>query len=102
MLFATANYIIRCYTESGGQEVLQTMAMAHSKAVENDREAVSQEEGEKEAIEGGLGDLTLGGERERKLVLKMDLHLIPLIMLLYTFSFLDRYVSAWESTCTPH
>ena len=65
--------------------------MADSKAVENDREAVLQEE--KEAIADGHGDLTLGGRRERKLVLKMDLHLIPLIMLLYTFSFLDRHVT---------
>jgi hypothetical protein len=73
------------------------MAMVSPKAVENDREAVSQEEGEKEAIEGGHGDLTLGGKRERKLVLKMDFHLIPLIMLLYTFSFLDRYVTTSKS-----
>lgn len=28
---------------------------------------------------------------EKKLVAKLDRHLIPLIMLLYTFSFLDRY-----------
>jgi hypothetical protein len=68
------------------------MAMRDSKAVENGREAVLQEEGEKDAIDGGHGDLTLGGKRERKLVLKMDLYLIPLIMLLYTFSFLDRFV----------
>ncbi|KAJ2974611.1 hypothetical protein NUW58_g8605 [Xylaria curta] len=30
------------------------------------------------------------GVDERKLVRKVDLHLIPLVMLLYTFSFLDR------------
>jgi hypothetical protein len=68
--------------------------MADSKAVENDREFASQEEVEKEAMAGGHGDLTLGGKRERKLVFKMDLHLIPLIMLLYTFSFLDRYCNS--------
>jgi hypothetical protein len=52
-------------------------------------------------MEGGFGDLTLGGKRERKLVLKMDLHLIPLIMLLYTFSFLDRYVTLFGAAYTP-
>lgn len=67
--------------------------MADSKVVENGHEIFSQEEGKKEAMAGGHRDLTPGGERERKLVLKMDLHLIPLIMLLYTFSFLDRYVT---------
>lgn len=71
--------------------------MADSKVVENDREAVSQEEGEKGATASGHGDLTLGGKREKKLVLKMDLHLIPLIMLLYTFSFLDKYVTLSKS-----
>ncbi|KAJ3472324.1 hypothetical protein NLG97_g11087 [Lecanicillium saksenae] len=30
---------------------------------------------------------------ERKLVRKLDLYLIPLIMMLYLFSFLDRYAS---------
>lgn len=30
------------------------------------------------------------GVDEKKLVAKLDRHLIPLIMLLYTFSFLDR------------
>lgn len=32
-------------------------------------------------------------EAERKLVAKLDRHLVPLVMLLYTFSFLDRCVS---------
>lgn len=31
------------------------------------------------------------GVDEKRLVAKLDRHLIPLIMLLYTFSFLDRY-----------
>jgi hypothetical protein len=31
------------------------------------------------------------GVDERKLVRKLDVHLIPLIMCLYLFSFLDRY-----------
>lgn len=30
------------------------------------------------------------GVDERKLLRKLDLHIIPLVMLLYTFSFLDR------------
>lgn len=38
-------------------------------------------------------DVTFGVD-EKKLVRKLDMHLIPLIMLLYTFSFLDRYVAA--------
>lgn len=37
------------------------------------------------------GDLAEGAD-EKKLVRKLDIHLIPLIMGLYLFSFLDRYV----------
>ncbi len=70
--------------------------MPGSKVVENGREVVFQEEGEKEAIASGNEDLALGGKRERRLVLKMDLYLIPLIMLLYTFSFLDRCVITYK------
>jgi hypothetical protein len=36
-----------------------------------------------------MEDLTYGVD-EKKLVAKLDRHLIPLVMLLYTFSFLDR------------
>ncbi len=64
--------------------------MAVTKTTENDREVISQNEKEKDTLETGLGDLTLGGPREMLLVRKLDLHLIPLVMLLYTFSFLDR------------
>lgn len=32
---------------------------------------------------------------EKKLVRKLDLHLIPIIMTLYLFSFLDRYVLSY-------
>lgn len=35
---------------------------------------------------------TTFGVDEKKLVRKLDLHIVPLIMLLYTFSFLDRSV----------
>jgi len=66
--------------------------MDDSKALKSDRELVLRDERNKEALEGGMGDLTLGGRREKVLVRKLDLHLIPLVMLLYTFSFLDRYV----------
>lgn len=30
---------------------------------------------------------------EKKLIRKLDLHIIPFVMSLYLFSFLDRYVS---------
>ncbi|KAJ1325670.1 MFS transporter ACS family allantoate permease [Microdochium nivale] len=36
------------------------------------------------------GDGSVPGVDERKLLRKLDLHIIPLVMLLYTFSFLDR------------
>lgn len=39
--------------------------------------------------------MLLGGEAERKLVRKLDVHIIPIVMLLYLLSFLDRYVS-WD------
>lgn len=40
---------------------------------------------------GEVEDPTFGVD-EKKLVAKLDMHLIPLLMLLYTFSFLDRYL----------
>lgn len=36
-----------------------------------------------------VGDPTFGVD-EKKLVAKLDRHIVPLVMLLYTFSFLDR------------
>lgn len=40
------------------------------------------------------GDVEDGfdAEYERQLVRKLDKHIVPVIMLLYLFSFLDRYV----------
>jgi hypothetical protein len=38
-------------------------------------------------------------EREEHLIRKMDLHLIPLIMLMYLFSFLDRSKSPRSESC---
>lgn len=42
---------------------------------------------------------------EKKLVRKLDLHIIPLVMALYLFSFLDRYVCTGHTlnvlTCPP-
>lgn len=32
----------------------------------------------------------LGGAAEKKLIRKLDLHIIPVVMLLYLLSFLDR------------
>lgn len=66
--------------------------MAVAKTTENDRQVGSQDENDKVTIEDGLGDITLGGSREALLLRKLDLHIIPLVMLLYTFSFLDRWV----------
>ncbi|KAI0486987.1 major facilitator superfamily domain-containing protein [Xylaria cf. heliscus] len=45
-----------------------------------------------QAAEGDVayGEIANFGVDERKLIRKLDWHLIPLIMLLYTFSFLDR------------
>ncbi len=36
--------------------------------------------------------MLLGGEVEKKLVRKLDLHIIPVVMVLYLLSFLDRCV----------
>jgi hypothetical protein len=44
----------------------------------------------------GMAHPTFGVD-EKKLVAKLDRHLIPLVMLLYTFSFLDRYAVAGRS-----
>lgn len=35
--------------------------------------------------------LDIDPKKERKLVRKLDLHIIPLVMLLYLLSFIDRY-----------
>lgn len=37
-----------------------------------------------------ISAIELGGKVERTLIRKMDLHIIPWVMLLYTLSFLDR------------
>ena len=34
----------------------------------------------------------LGGDAEKRLIRKLDLHIIPVVMLLYLLSFLDRCV----------
>ena len=39
-----------------------------------------------------------GAVDEKKLVRKLDLHIIPLVMALYLFSFLDRSVTHSSST----
>jgi len=42
--------------------------------------------------------------KERQLVRKLDLYIVPVVMLLYLFSFLDRLVSAFFlfTAATPH
>jgi hypothetical protein len=62
------------------------------------RDIVSQDEKEKDGVEEGSQDPELGSKREKALVRKLDLHLIPLVMLLYLFSFLDRHVSSRFAT----
>lgn len=39
-------------------------------------------------LEGGID---IDPAREKQLVRKLDLHIIPVVMLLYLLSFLDRY-----------
>lgn len=50
---------------------------------------VSDEESKTAPIEGVTSNY-IDPQAERKLLRKLDLHLIPLVMLLYLFSFLDR------------
>lgn len=54
-----------------------------AKAVQQDGITTSSEDFE-------VGNVEIDKARERKLVRKLDLHILPVIMLLYTFSFLDR------------
>ena len=35
--------------------------------------------------------------KEKKLVRKLDVHIVPVVMLLYLLSFLDRYISPRNS-----
>lgn len=49
-------------------------------------------EDEDKAYEGGQYEIDKA--KERKLVRKLDLYIIPVVMLLYLLSFLDRFVSA--------
>lgn len=54
------------------------------------RNGSQDEEKNASQVEGAVSQYELGGPLEKALVRKMDFHLVPLIMLLYTFSFLDR------------
>lgn len=47
----------------------------------------------------GGGEEGYDVEFEKKLVRKLDRHIIPVIMLLYLFSFLDRYWTAPYYDC---
>lgn len=42
------------------------------------------------ALKYDVSTIELGGVEERKLIRKLDLHIIPSVMLVYTLSFLDR------------
>jgi hypothetical protein len=46
-------------------------------------------------------DSTLDEKRERLLIRKIDYHILPLVVLLYLFSFLDRGM-LWFSPCLSH
>jgi hypothetical protein len=62
---------------------------------EGSQDPINKSEGEPNC---GLGDVEEKvAMQEKKLLRKVDLHLVPLIMLLYCFSFLDRYLP-----CTWH
>ena len=41
--------------------------------------------------------LDIDKELEKRLVRKLDVHIIPIIMLLYLLSFLDRYARPWQA-----
>lgn len=63
-------------------------------AVESAALGTSSERKTDNAPAHGIMAEDLGGVDEKKLVRKLDLHLIPLVMGLYLFSFLDRSVSS--------
>lgn len=52
---------------------------------------------EKLVTRDGGPSIVLGGAEERKLVRKLDFHIIPFVMLTYTLSFLDRYEDSFPS-----
>lgn len=72
-----------------------------TKAVSSEREKVSDDEKRKLENENGLVGLELGGPVEKALIRKLDVHLIPMIMVLYLFSFLDRYFPSHRFTEYP-
>lgn len=39
---------------------------------------------------GSATSMVLGGIEEKKLIRKLDVHIIPVVMILYLLSFLDR------------
>ena len=53
-------------------------------------EAISEESHPKDVEERRIGYLELRGPAEKALIRKLDVHIIPLVMLLYLCSFLDR------------
>ena len=48
------------------------------------------------------GDIEVDHVAEKKLVRKLDLHIVPVVMLLYLLSFLDRLVTLFIFICQVH
>lgn len=44
----------------------------------------------------GTGEVHIDPKRERALIWKIDMHILPFVVLLYLFSFLDRGVYAFS------
>lgn len=59
-----------------------------------DKDSQHSSSNDRGSAANNIGDVGDGfdAEYERKLVRKLDKHIIPVVMLLYLSSFLDRYV----------
>lgn len=57
---------------------------------------------QQDEVEGGIetGEIHIDPKKEQKLIRKMDLHILPFVVLLYLFSFLDRGMSCLWTTIT--
>lgn len=76
-----------------GSQFYDAEAEAESESPDADADA--------DAVAVALPALTLTGTTERRLMAKIDWHLIPILSVLYLLAFLDRYVGFQSNSIQP-
>ena len=68
---------------------MQNLQARFSMSANSKNDSTTLEEQKAEIMHDG--SLAIDKKKERKLVRKLDAYIVPMMMLLYLFSFLDRY-----------